>query len=384
MIINNKRALAYTARIDKISSIKGADSIELATIKGWNVITKIGEFKKGDICVYFEIDSKVPEAPWSEFLRAKHFKIKTMKIGKFNVISQGLAVPLKNFNMKIPNQEGIDLTDKLGVVYAESEDNIRKADPAKMKYLAMASRRPKLFKKGWVKWLMRRTWGRKLMYAIFGSSKDKAPAFPTFASKTDEERCENIPEIVNDSRPFVVTEKLDGTSCTYALERIGRNKFKYYVASRNQCILPEDSKDKTIYWELEDKYKICEHLTQYLKLYPALKWVYIQGEGVGSVQGNPLKLKENDLYLFNFVTSESGRLSSFAGKSIVNDWGIKWVPIIGTVQIPRTMSELKAMATGKSIVNPEVLREGLVFRTLDGKESFKNVSKEYLLSKKGK
>jgi hypothetical protein len=121
-----------------------------------------------------------------------------------------------------------------------------------------------------------------------------------------------------------------------------------------------------------------------LKLYPALKWVYIQGEGVGSVQGNPLKLKENDLYLFNFVTSESGRLSSFAGKSIVNDWGIKWVPIIGTMQIPRTMSELKAMATGKSVVNPEVLREGLVFRTLDGKESFKNVSKEYLLSKKGK
>jgi hypothetical protein len=48
------------------------------------------------------------------------------------------------------------------------------------------------------------------------------------------------------------------------------------------------------------------------------------------------------------------------------------------------MSELKAMATGKSVVNPEVLREGLVFRTLDGKESFKNVSKEYLLSKKGK
>ena len=43
----------------------------------------------------------------------------------------------------------------------------------------------------------------------------------------------------------------------------------------------------------------------------------------------------------------------------------------------------KALAEGKSVVNPDVLREGIVFRSLDGKDSFKNVSVSYLLKHNG-
>ena len=105
----------------------------------------------------------------------------------------------------------------------------------------------------------------------------------------------------------------------------------------------------------------------------------IQGEGVGSVQGNPLKLKEDDLYVFNFKDSESGRYNSIAGRAIIEKMGMKWGPILGKVQMPDTMEELKALATGKSKVNPDVMREGIVYRSLDGSDSFKNVSREYLL-----
>ena len=59
--------------------------------------------------------------------------------------------------------------------------------------------------------------------------------------------------------------------------------------------------------------------------------------------------------------------------------GKKWVPILGEVQMPKTMEELKQLATDKSAINPKVLREDLVYRSLDGKDSFKNVSREYLL-----
>ena len=59
--------------------------------------------------------------------------------------------------------------------------------------------------------------------------------------------------------------------------------------------------------------------------------------------------------------------------------GMKWVPILGEVLIPYTMERAKQLATGKSLVNPNVMREGLVYRSLDGKDSFKNVSQEYLL-----
>ena len=68
MIINKKRALAYTAKCGAIRSIEGADNIELMAVNGWNVIVKKGEFKEGDFCVYFEIDSKLPMAEWSLFM----------------------------------------------------------------------------------------------------------------------------------------------------------------------------------------------------------------------------------------------------------------------------------------------------------------------------
>ena len=131
------------------------------------------------------------------------------------------------------------------------------------------------------------------------------------------------------------------------------------------------------------KYDIENKLKDYLIATPELKWVCIQGEGVGSVQGNPLKLKEDDLYVFNFKDSYIGRWPSNDGKMQIEEWGMKWGPILGEGQMPETMEELKELATGKSMVNPNVMREGLVYRSLDGSDSFKNVSREYLLKHNG-
>ena len=386
MIINNKRALAYTVRVGEISKIEGADNIELISVLGWKVIAKIGEFHEGDLCVYFEIDSKLPEAEWSEFMRAKHFKVKTMKLGKFNVISQGLALPFEAFGMEMPLEENVDLTETLGVTYSVEEDNARKNGDPNAKYKSMAARKPNIFKKPWARWMMKREWGRKVMFFFFGRKKDNPRGFPTFISKTDEERVENQPWRIGDGKTYLCTEKLDGTSCTYALERKGKKKFEFYVCSRN--VRQQDEKqecyhDHNIYWDLAFKYDIETVLRKILMLQPELKWVCIQGEGVGSVQGNPLKLKEDDLYVFNFKDSVNGRWPSEKGKELMEIYGLKWVPILGEVQMPETMEELKQLATGKSVVNPDVMREGLVYRSLDGADSFKNVSREYLLKHNG-
>lgn len=382
MIINEKRALAYTVKVGEINKIEGADNIELISVLGWKVIAKIGEFHEGDLCVYFEIDSKLPEKEWSEFMRTKHFKVKTMKLGKFGVISQGLALPINVFDVEIPNEENVDVTELLGVTYSVEEDNARKKTDPNAKYKSMASRHQKIFKQPWARWMMRRKWGRRIMFLFFGRKKDKPRGFPTFVSKTDEERVENQPWRIGDGKTYLCTEKLDGTSCTYALERKSKNKFEFYVCSRN--VRQQDEKqecyhDRNIYWDLAFKYDIEQHLKDFLNEFPSLKWVCIQGEGVGSVQGNPLKLKEDDLYVFNFKDSYQGRWSSRNGKMQIEEWGMKWVPILGEVQMPDTMEELKQLATGKSVVNPDVMREGLVYRSLDGSDSFKNVSREYLL-----
>lgn len=387
MIINDRRALAYIQHVTNIRPIEGADNIEQCNVLGWNLICKKGEFHEGDPCVYIEIDSKVPEREEFEFLRAKGFKVKTMKLGKFNCISQGLAMPQSAFKELTGLSEGTDVTDILGIKYSVQEDNARKGngDP-NVKYKSMTARHQKIFKKKWARWMMRRSWGRKIMFFFFGKKKDNPRDFPTFISKTDEERVENQPWRIGDGKTYLATEKLDGTSCTYALERKGHNKFEFYVCSRN--VRQQDEKqecyhDHNIYWDLAFKYNIEQHLKDFLNQFSQLQWVCIQGEGVGSVQGNPLKLTEDDLYVFNFKESQTGRWSSMAGAGQVREWGMKWVPILGEVQMPDTMEELKVLATGKSKVNPNVMREGIVYRSLDGSDSFKNVSREYLLKHNG-
>ena len=130
---------------------------------------------------------------------------------------------------------------------------------------------------------------------------------------------------------------------------------------------------------MEEKYHIEERLIEFLNNRYDLDWVYIQGESIGNVQGNPYKLKENDLYIFNFVTSSEGRLDSNTGCAIIEKWGMKWVPILKLDMLPNTIEEIKAQADGFSVINPDVARKGIVYRSLNGKDSFKNVSRKYLL-----
>ena len=131
------------------------------------------------------------------------------------------------------------------------------------------------------------------------------------------------------------------------------------------------------------KYGIENKLKEYL-IDQNLDYVCLQGEAVGSVQGNPLKLEEDDLYIFNFIRSDTGRSSSIYGKDVVErKFGMKFVPILETnYYMPDDMEEFKKFADGKSTINPEVRREGLVLRDAEHNLSFKNVSREYLLHKK--
>lgn len=391
MLINGKRALAYIVTVDEVRPIQGYDRVEHTRTNGWWCVTKLGEMKVGDKAVYFEVDSKVPEKDERfAFLESKHFKIKTQKMCK--VYSQGLLLPITSFPELSDKQVGDDVTDIIGITYSVDEDNARKSnsvDP-KAKYKAMSARHPKIFSNKFIRKFMKHEIGRRILYALFGRKKDKPLSFPThfeYIHKTDEERCENIPWVLGYERPLIVTEKLDGTSSIYILERIGKRKFEFYVLSRNVRQKNENQKtyhDHNIYWDMAFKYDIEGKLKKYLNDNPELKYVCIQGESVGSVQGNPLKLKEDDLYVFNFIRSDIGRLPSTEGKNIVEKMGMKFVPILMTdYHVPGDMETFKEFATAKSAVNPNVMREGVVLRDPTNDFSFKNVSREYLLKHNG-
>ena len=390
MIINDKRALAYTAKIEEVKEIPGYDRVEHARVGAgwWCIVSKSDNFKPGDICIYFEVDSKVPANDERfAFMEKRNYKVKTLRMCK--VYSQGLIMPITAFPEITTTEEHIDVTDVLHITYAVEEDNARKNGDPNAKYTSMKARYKKLFKHPLVKKIMRYAWGRKLMFFFFGKKKDNPRTVPThfqFIQKTDEERCENLPWVLGYNDPLIVTEKLDGTSSTYILEKKGRNKYEFYVLSRNVRQQDENQKtyhDHNIYWDMAFKYDIENKLKQYLDEND-LDYVCIQGESVGSVQGNPLQLTEDDLYVFNFIRSDKGRIPSNEGKLIVEGMGMKWVPILDLAfYMPNDMEEFKLMADAKSVVNPKVDREGIVLRDPKTDFSFKNVSRKYLLKHGG-
>ena len=386
-----KRALAYFTTVDEIRPIPNYDRVEHVRTKGWWCICPIGQFHVGDKAVYFEIDSLVPpKDPRFAFLESKHYKIKTIKMCK--VYSQGLLMPLNEFPELAEKPVGYDCTDDLGVTYYVPEDNVRKSnapDP-NAKYISMAARHRNLAKMKWFRWLMKRDWGKKLLYVFFGKKKKDARGWPSFIRRTDETRVEEMPWVVEDAQnnhtKYSVSEKMDGTSVSFGVKLNKKHKYDFYVCSRNVLQKNEDQKcwhDNNIYWEMAYKYDVEKKLTHFAAI-NGYDTVVLQGEGIGKVQGNPYKLEENDLYCFNLVLNGTKVGNSDLCK-FCDEHGFKHVPIIWeSHELPHDFEELKLEADGFSVINPNVRREGLVYRTNENNpRSFKNVSRLYLLKHSG-
>ena len=376
-------------------------------------MTRKGTFQAGDKAVYFEIDSKVPETKEYEFLAKKHYKIKTQKYtfgGKGNFISQGLLMSFKDWedeNGAIPSWlaalnaqsnmgediTGTFLTKELGVKYSVAEDNKRKASVDK--YKRMAQRHVKLFKTNkLVQWLYARTWGKKLLFLFLGNKRDKKAAFwPNWVVKTDEERVQNLPQLFPpDDTEWFVTEKVDGTSTTFTMKRLKRNKYEFYVCSRNVCFdKPEKEKklfyETNVYTEMAIKYNVEEVLKNMLKTHSEFEFVTIQGETYGkSVQQRDYHMNNVDFKAFNLIfgykDGTTKRLNPREMTEILtNTYNIPCVPILNEhFKLPNSIDEMVAYADGDSVIDGDY-REGVVLRTIDGINSFKAVSNTYLINK---
>ena len=385
-MLNEKkeRELAYVVKVDEIRPIEGADRVEVAIVNGWHIMVRKDQFKPGDLAVYFEIDSKVPAEEPFMFLEPKHFKIKTQKYFKGTVISQGLLMGFEDFGWeKDAYKLGDFLTQKLKVTYAVEEDNARKASSVD-KYKKMAQRHGKLFSHQPFRWLMRRTWGKKVLFLFFGKTSDKKAGWPAWVAKTDEERVENMPWIFDNKSPFVATEKIDGTSTTFTMKRGKFGKNDFYVCSRNVVFDKPDKNcfyDTNVYTEMAEKYNVENVLASILSDNPDLDWVTLQGETYGAgIQKRDYGLKEHRFAGFNFITSKEGRWDSVRAAKFMTQYNIPWVPILDENYIlPDTIEELRAFSHSEGSRIDGVIKEGIVFRSQDGSMSFKCVDPEFLM-----
>ncbi len=384
----NVRELAYVVKIDAIEPIVGSDNCEAAVVGGWKVMVRKGTFNAGDLAIYFEIDSHVDTTkPEFAFLEKKHGNVKTQKytFGGKNpgFYSQGLLMSAKDFGWDATSLvEGDFLTEKLGVTYAEPEDNKRKAKSnPDARINAALARHPKIARK-WGKVIKRNKFLRRVFILLFGKKRD-VRNWPAWVVKTDEERVQNMTWILEDKSEWIATEKIDGTSTTFTMKRDKFGKYDFYVCSRNVVFDTPDKAcfyDTNVYLEMAKKYNIENVLKDILKNNKSLKWVTIQGETFGAgIQRRYYGMADHDFRAFNFITSQDGRWNSIEAKEFLERYGIHWVPIVNEHFIlPDTVDELLKIATGTSVID-EGMREGLVFRSPDGTRSFKAVSNEFLV-----
>ena len=338
--MTTERKLASVVKIVDIQPIPGADAIVVATVKGWKVVVKVNEYKVGDLAVYYEIDSFLPIRPQFEFLRKSSFKrmgssegfrLKTIRLR--GQISQGLLTPIPE-GISNP-KEGDDLTEALDIVKYEPPI------PAQL------------------------------------AGKIKG-TFPSFIPKTDEIRIQNFESEVGFSpvgERAYVTEKLDGTSFTCYF-----NNGVFGVCGRNWEL--SETSDNSL-WRMANVLQLKEKMTKHGKN------IALQGELIGAgINGNLYGMSDHKLYFFTGYDIDKGRRMFFDELEwVLFGLQLQMVPVLekyGFV-IPNESNIVDYMlkyAEGKSVLNMEVDREGVVVRGLEREFSFKAISNTYLLGSK--
>jgi len=325
------RKLASIQRIRSLEPIEGADSIEMARVLGWQLVVKKGEYKVDDLCIFCEIDSILPDKPEFEFLSPRKMRIKTIKLR--GQISQGICFPLSFLPVGNEIVEGKDVTELMGV---------KKFEPP-------------------------------IPFCLEGKMKGR---FPAYIPKTDEPRIQVINDLLklHQGEKCYITEKIDGTSVTYFIK-----DGDFGVCSRN-LELYEDAENS--FWKLARELDIENKLRK-------LKGNYaIQGEVVGeNIQSNTLKLHGQTVFFFNIFDIDKFQYFGFNEfRDTMQSLGLQTVPIIseGYILDP-DIDALVQLSVGKSIINKDGWREGIVIRSLTEKRmgnerfSFKVINPNFLL-----
>ena len=340
------RKMVTVQRVAEVKDIEGADLICAYRINGWWVVDQVGKYSVGNMVLYAEIDSWIPHeiAPFlskgkepREYNGVKGERLRTIRLkGQY---SQGLLLPWSTIS-HIDNwsdlEEGADVSELLGV----------------------------------------QKWEAPIPANLTGQMKGN---FPAFIRKTDQERCQNLVQEINQEylleTHFEVTLKLDGSSCT-----VYHNAGLVGVCSRNIDLKLEQEGNSFV-----DIAKSTGLLKALIDLNENLA---VQGELMGpGIQGNKEGFDSHKLFIFDIFDIDNQCYLVWADRmeaiQKLRNLGYTGdiAPSFGVGPLESgNIEDLLNMAEGKSINAKE--REGLVFKRTDGEFSFKSISQKFLLNEK--
>lgn len=336
----SERKLATIRKIAEVRAIPDADKICAYRVDGWWLVDSIGKYQVDDLVVYLEVDSFVPNelAPFlskgkepREYEGIKGERLRTVKLR--GQLSQGLLLPLQTV-YELPSTTncdvlGDDVTEALGIL----------------------------------------KWERPMNAQLAGMARGN---FPALVPKTDQERIQNLTRSFAEYQldTWSITEKLDGSSCTFYLDAEG----EFHVCSRN-LDLKEDEANS--FWKVARKFQIEDVMRRNF-----MKGMAIQGEMIGEgIQGNQYKV-QLDFYVFDMYNTVTAQyILPVQLKAACERLGLKHVPIINenATLVEETIESVLAQAEGKSMLNGSN-REGLVWKSNTVHDrSWKSISNSWLL-----
>lgn len=402
------KPLAYIVKINDVTPIEGADKIELAHVLDYTVVVKKHEFSPGDLALYIEVDSVLPDGftseqkvtyeaikdgsyfkglettveeanaamerlkaaskyPYFEFLREKKFKIKSMKLSKFGVISQGIL--FRPSDLKITDAKlGKDYTEQFEIreIVQDEEE---------------AGLNTQYKKDSWiVRKLMRFEWFRRWRKR----KKISETWSDTFPGKSDEENVQKLftrMKTQYGDKEWALTEKLEGQNISIYTENIETGIFRKKtgkrvgVCSRTRELNPNGTGKN--FWDTVKRLGLDEKI----KNIPGEWWC--RGEHVGpGIQGNIYKLPQTDVIFFDFYRKEKYldtsngnvmrtrwvKLNFEESKAFAQQWYLKFVPILDEhYKLPDTAQQMLEESDKNTVFgnNLKHKREGFVARLRD-------------------
>lgn len=267
---NPKRPMSYMVKIDAISPIDGADRIVAARVGGWTVVVGKDDFKAGDLAVFFEIDTFLPEDDPRYEGFVKH-GVKEMIVNN---------VPVRGHVLRTAHLRG---------VYSQG----------------LLMRPQDVLPNNIPEYCYEKLYERKVNLTSLCGVREYDPILPvnsnmTFlreydlavAPRTDAERIENVNEDVFElikKTDYFVSVKVDGTSITAVNDPREQG---VRVFGHNYEIATDSGFGKQVYEQAEE-----QGIVKWLEEHPGIT---LQMEVCGpKINGNRLGLKSMRLYIFS-------------------------------------------------------------------------------------
>jgi len=349
------KLIVDVCKVEKIEKHPNADRLSIATVKGWNCIVGLDQYKVGDLVIYCPPDSVIPidiiEKYNLEYLKGNG-RVGTVRLRK--CVSQGLILDIPYGSSW---KEGLDVALMMG---------IKKYEVPTPKFQQFQGKQP--------------------------TKKKRNPLFDKY---TDIDNIKNYKNIFKEGELVVITEKIHGTNFRAGtLPRYQDNlwgkikallfgKYEFVYGSHNVQLLASNRKKtfygENIYGRIAEKYKLADIIPEDYILYGE-----IYGKGI-----QDLEYGKEDIDVVFFDVKYKGNYLDFDdARRFINSLGLCYVPVIEYGEY--TPESIEKYTNGMSVLDLKTVREGCVIKTTIetndiriGRKILKSVSEKYLLRKGG-